>query len=622
MVRQSYKLGTVQGSIMVHSFATSRVVRFGVLVALVAAAASAAFACGHSNKGSSNASSGQDGASSNATCLMPSVAQPDCTPASTDWPMFGQNVCNTAQAPGCALTRDSVSKLAVKWQYGKTKVPQGVTAGDVSATPAVVGGKVYFPDWGGNITCLDAATGNPVWSKSVADLLTAGGKPGALGGWASRDTPLVTGGLVIFGTVRDPPEVILNPGPGSYLVAIDQNTAAVKWITLLDNHLASVVSGSPVLDGTTMYVGVSSQEEYGGLAKAFGINYTCCSFRGSVVAVDVTTGNLIWRQHTITDDLYYWDGGMPEAAADAAPPPTPGYAGVAVWSSTPVIDRKRHQLIVTTGDNYSQPAGTVGVVQGNWVDAVVALDLMTGNVNWATQLPNGGKAMSDDFATGVSNGPDSDFGAGANLFTAMIGGAPKDLVGAGQKSGYYFALDAEKGNVIWQQNVGPGGGLGGIHWGTATDGIHIYVGNNNGKGASVPLLGSGPGAGTMMTTGTWAALDPASGNVIWQIADPALSTPLSGGSVNGPVAVVNGIMFGGSMDMNGTMFALNTDTGDVLWQFQSGGTVYGGPAIVDGVVYWGTGYPEKASTGQVVAKRPLGFGISSTQAQLYAFAIP
>jgi polyvinyl alcohol dehydrogenase (cytochrome) len=598
--------------------AGSSAVRSIVWIAAVGTTA-CAVACGNGSKGGNNTKAPTPD-SSTATCKeTPPVAQPDCSPTSTDWPMFGQNVCNTAsQTDGCGLTKANVGRLAVKWVYDQS----AGAAGDVSATPAVVGGKVYFPDWGGMINSLDASTGKPIWSKSVATILTEGGKPGSLGGWASRNTPLVTQGLVIFGTVRDPPEVITSPGAGSYLIAIDQTTAAVKWITLLDPHLASVISGSPVLDGNTMYVGVASQEEYGGLAAQFGIKYTCCSFRGSVAAVDVATGNVIWQTHSITDELYYGAAGMPEAGpADAAPPPVAGYAGVAVWSSTPVIDRKRRQLIVTSGDNYQQPAGTVGVVPGNWVDAVVALDLATGNVNWATQLPAGGTAMSDAFATGVSNGPDSDFGAGANLFTANVNGAPKDLVGAGQKSGVYFALDPEKGNVIWQKNLGPGGPLGGIHWGTATDGTRVYVGNNNGRGAAVSLLGKGPGAGQMVTTGTWAALDTATGDVLWQIADPALAMPLSGGTVNGPVAVANGVMFGGSMDTDGTMFALDAATGEVLWQFQSGGTVYGGPAIAGGVVYWGSGYPGKAKAGQLIAKRPLGFGLSSTKGQLFAFAV-
>jgi polyvinyl alcohol dehydrogenase (cytochrome) len=543
---------------------------------------------------------------------QPAAPQPDCSADASDWPMFGQNVCNTASASGAGINTDSVKNLAVKWTYDKA----AGAAGEVSATPAVVAGSVYFPDWGGMINRLDAATGKQTWSKSVGDLLAQSGNPGSLGGFVSRDTPLVTQGMVIFGTVRDPPQVILNPGAGAYLIAMDQDTGAVKWVTQLDSHRASVITGSPVLEKSTLYIGVSSQEEYSGLAARYGIAYNCCSFRGSVAAVDVATGKVLWKTHTISDALYYADAGSFDAGAgDAGSMASPGYTGIAIWSSTPVVDRKRNQLIVTTGDNYSLPSGAPGIVDGNWVDAVVALDLTTGNLNWVQPLPGGGMATSDAFAIGISSGPDSDFGAGANLFTAMIDGAPKDLVGAGQKSGVYFALDAQTGKIVWQTKIGPGGGLGGIHWGTATDGIRVYAGVNNGSGTAFALAGNGP----MTTSGAWAALDVASGAFVWEREDPVLMSPLSGASVNGPVVVVNGVMFGGSMDMDGTMFALDAATGAELWRFQSGGTVYGGPAVSNGVVYWGTGYP---GYGGASAKRPLGFGTMSTKGSLFAFAAP
>jgi polyvinyl alcohol dehydrogenase (cytochrome) len=199
----------------------------------------------------------------------------------------------------------------------------------------------------------------------------------------------------------------------------------------------------------------------------------------------------------------------------------------------------------------------------------------------------------------------------------MVNGAPKDLVGAGQKSGWYFAFDAQTGEIIWKTNIGPGGGLGGIQWGTATDGTRIYTGNNNGRGAQLTLMGTGSMAGQPTTTGTWTALNAATGDVLWQVPNPVLDNPLGGATINGPVAVVNGVMFGGSMDMAGNMIALNAATGDVLWKFPCGGTVYGGPAVSGGMVYWGCGYPGQ---GGIMAKRPLGFGTSTTMASLYAFS--
>jgi polyvinyl alcohol dehydrogenase (cytochrome) len=47
------------------------------------------------------------------------------------------------------------------------------------------------------------------------------------------------------------------------------------------------------------------------------------------------------------------------------------------------------------------------------------------------------------------------------------------------------------------------------------------------------------------------------------------------------------------------MYALDAATGKILWSFDSGGgSVVDGPSIVDGVLYWGSGYgPDKASPG-------------------------
>jgi polyvinyl alcohol dehydrogenase (cytochrome) len=117
------------------------------------------------------------------------------------------------------------------------------------------------------------------------------------------------------------------------------------------------------------------------------------------------------------------------------------------------------------------------------------------------------------------------------------------------------------------------------------------VGVNDETAAPYTLSGSGPQGGQQTSAGSWAALDPSTGKIQWQIANPAMTASVAGASVNGPLSAVNGVVFGGSMDAQGTMFAFDGATGAVLWSFQSGATVYGGPAIADGVVYWGNGYP-------------------------------
>src|SRR5258708_25575741 len=54
-------------------------------------------------------------------------------------------------------------------------------------------------------------------------------------------------------------------------------------------------------------------------------------------------------------------------------------------------------------------------------------------------------------------------------------------------------------------------------------------------------------------------------------------------------------MYAGSN--SGQMYALDTTTGKILWNFASGGSVIDGPSIVDGTLYWGSGYREIAGTG-------------------------
>jgi polyvinyl alcohol dehydrogenase (cytochrome) len=507
----------------------------------------------------------------------------DCSQDDPDWPSYNHDVCNS-RAPTNAggMSPQAAAKLAVKWTYS--------AAGEISATPAVVGGQLYVGDWGGMMTRIDAATGQVVWSKAVADLAgfsaDAGGPPDPV---VARATPIVSGSALVFGLSRTG---FSSTQSLAYMVAVDATSGAPLWKTLLDDHRAAVITGSPVLEGNRIYVGVSSLEEAMPLVSA---GYTCCTFRGSVVALDAATGQIVWKTPTIEDGVYFQSDGKTPA----------GFAGAAVWSGVPAVDRHRKRLYVTTGNNYVMPSGVTAAPTGDHVESVLALDMATGAIQWARSM-----TTADVWTFANQTGPDFDFGCGANLFQANVGGVVKDLVGAGQKSGIYWALDADTGALVWKTQLGPGGHLGGIHWGTAYDGTRLYMGVNDTDGSSYALAGSGAQAGQSVTVGSWGALDPAKGDVVWQIADPAMTAPLGGASVNGPVTVVGGVMFAGSMDAQGTMYALDATTGAVLWSFQAGGTVYAGPAVVGGVVYWGAGYP---------AGR-LGFGTSAQK--LYAFAAP
>ncbi|MDE3167465.1 MAG: PQQ-binding-like beta-propeller repeat protein, partial [Acidobacteriota bacterium] len=201
-------------------------------------------------------------------------------------------------------------------------------------------------------------------------------------------------------------------------------------------------------------------------------------------------------------------------------------------------------------------------------------------------------------------GPDFDFGSAPNEITYQAPSGPKTIIGAGQKSGIYYAMDPDTGAILWQTQVGPGGTLGGMEWGSATDGQRIYVAvaNNFGIPYKVGVAGS------------WAALDPATGKILWQVADP------NGGIDLGPVAVANGVVFVSSMGFlynpnspianQPTMLALDASSGATLWSYAPGSSVNAGATIVGNQVFWGSGYSH------------LGTGLGSGNNKFFAFTTP
>jgi len=484
------------------------------------------------------------------------------------WPMSGQDITNWRSQPNeNKVNATNAGSLRQVWV--------ATLAGDISATPAVVNGAVYVPDWGGNINKLDANTGNVIWQRSVATLTNV---PGA----RSRTSPAVSGNSVVFGTQR-----------GGYLVSVDATTGDLLWKTQLDAHPLAVVTQSPTVYNGVVYAGVASTEENGVNCDGPPVDgHNACYFRGSESAVALDTGAVIWKTYTIS----------PERQAE-------GYSGAAVWGSSPAVDVNRQSIYVTTGNNYSGPqsvkdcataAGTDLAAlaacepqgNGNYVDAILSLDLNDGHIKWANKL-QGYDAWTTacvGFPTACPTpaGPDFDFGQGAMLIPTKSG----DIVSAGEKSGILWGLNADTGATVWHTLVGPGSSLGGMQWGSATDGKRIYFAVVNVNFVPYTMVNPPKGTPTTSNAGSWGAADPATGNIIWQTADPNGTIDL------GPVSVANGVVYASSMGRifgfgtpnNPTMFALDAASGKKLWQFASGGSVNACPAIVNGQLFWGSGY--------------------------------
>lgn len=487
-----------------------------------------------------------------------------------NWEMIGKDSNDTRNQPfESTISVDNVSHLEKKWI--------ATTTGDVSATPAVVNGAVYFGDFGGTEWKLDAATGDVIWSHLISDYT-------GIHGDISRTSPSLAGNTLVIGDLSAP-----------NIMGIDATSGELRWITPLDPDPHAIITGSPVLAADTIYVGTSQA----------GVS----TYPGALVALNAQTGRILWRTYSLPN---------PEGLSG-------GYWG-AVMFGPPAVDLSDGLVFATfkvaQGEppsvkacNAAAPNGFSEACEqpGSYLSSIVAFDLKTGVPVWsyrvlgqdAWQRACGSTTVSWCFPASDNplNGGDIwDFGgSGPNVFQIGHGNQKRTVVGVGEKSGVYIVFDAKTGEFIWNTLVGPGGDMGGIEWGTAYDGNHIYVSITNQHHYPYQLTENGVLTSTTVTGGSWAALDPETGEIIWQTADP--QTEVVNGKTVGvwdlaPVSSANGVVYAASMAKGGNQFyALDGSTGKILWAWPAGSSVNSGPAIVNGSVYWGSGYARAGAEG-------------------------
>src|ERR1041385_2871249 len=169
-------------------------------------------------------------------------------------------------APEAGLTKQTTPKLRLKWAFGFPGVTTGL------GVPSIVDGRVFVGAADGSVYSLDARSGCVYWTF------------GAIAG--VRVAPAVGNGAVYFGDLR------------GNVYAVDEKTGLLRWKARADEHPLAVITGSPKLEGGRLYVPVSGRDES---IAATSAAYECCTFRGSIIALDAATGNRIWRTYTIRD---------------------------------------------------------------------------------------------------------------------------------------------------------------------------------------------------------------------------------------------------------------------------------------------------------------------------------
>jgi polyvinyl alcohol dehydrogenase (cytochrome) len=480
------------------------------------------------------------------------AAQPLDPSAAVAWGGWGPDTTNTRHQPKPGLSAEQLPKLKLKWAFG---FPAASTA---RAQPTAAGGRLFVGGQGGFVYALDAKSGCTVWSYQAHGTVRTA---------VSLSRPSASGPLIAyFGDSR------------AYVYALDASTGKELWSKQIETHASAHVTGAPAIYQNRVYFPVASGEEgQGNNAK-----YECCTFRGSIVALDATSGALAWKTYTI--------GKEPAPVGKNRSGTTRwGPSGAGIWDS-PTVDPKRRLLYAATGNMYTEPQQTTS-------DALVAFNLDTGSIVWTAQV-----TPKDVFVVGCNPqnaantancpddfGPDFDFGNSPMLVTTSAG---RDLIVIGQKSGVGWALDPDKkGAVVWQYRAGDGSALGGMEFGSTADRDNAYF----------PVAdGNGPHAGEIhavsLTTGERTWMSPPQPVTCGQRGRGCTPAILAA-ATSIPGAVIVGANDGG-------VRAYSTRDGALLWEFDTnrefttvngvaarGASISGaGATVADGMVFINSGY--------------------------------
>jgi polyvinyl alcohol dehydrogenase (cytochrome) len=487
----------------------------------------------------------------------PAPGDPGASPL---WNGWGPTIDNTHFQPAeqARLTAEQVPRLHLKWAFG---FPDTTSAW---AQPTIAGGRLYVGSQNGTVYALDAASGCVVWTfaaqAGVRSSISIGRRTGP--GLARRSASGAEAAYAAYFSDQK-----------GFVYALDAATGRQLWSRKVDEHPLVRLTGSPALYQDRLYVPTSSYEEGG---KPPG--YSCCTFRGSIVALDARDGGVIWKSYTIAEEPR-----LLRAYADGTE--LRGPSGGAIWSA-PTIDVKRGALYVGVGNTYSGRAQPT-------TDAVLALDLKTGAMRWARQMapstPDVFGCTPGDVNCGERAGPDFDFGA-SPVLARLPGG--HDLVIAGQKSGVVYALDPDKkGEQVWHYRAGGGSGLGGIQWGIAADSARVYI-------PVAEIYSPTPGGlhSVELATGVRAWYAPPEAPVCGKPSRACSSAQFSA------VTAIPGVVFSPSND--GEVRGYSTKDGHVVWRFDTnrefptinglrakGGSMNGpAPVVAGGMLYVSSGY--------------------------------
>ncbi len=450
---------------------------------------------------------------------MPGPASSGPGPVPTgSWPYPNGDLANTRVAPASAISSANVSRLRQAWAFtlpGQgTSGVGGLDVGPVGAGPVVSHGVVYMQDLAANVYALSLSTGKLRWEYQA-------GAPES-----SRTDPhgvAVAGGKVY--------------GDSSTTVfALNAATGKPAWVDkgLLARGEGLLDIQPQVTDGR-----VYAASQYG-LGQGGGV----------LLALDASTGRLIWKFHTVP--------GPPDPGVQAA-----GVGSGGAWE-TPLVSADG-SVTFGTGNPYQSAASAIAHPSAQlYTDSDVSLDAATGKLRWYYQ------GVPDDF---------KDYDMQTSPISARINGRSM-VIGAG-KMGYVYAMNAHTGRLIWKTPVGRHNGhdddslqalehhstltapytilpgsIGGVLYNPAVAGHSVYVATTD-LPYTATSLAQAVGHPSGKATGEVEALNLATGKVEWDTTVP--QPPL------GAATVSNDLVFT-TLVSPGTLIALDRNTGKIVYR--------------------------------------------------------